>query len=140
MSLNEFLNGIRVLWNVGADEYLSCINPEDRGYFSDEVLWRRFATEPHRTFANLPDQDQERIFALIQRRNEKAGIASDRCAELKRECGEAKITIIRLWEAMEYVQVWLEGAKAGGIAGASDLLSAVDSVLKVSDIDGESVL
>jgi hypothetical protein len=76
MTLEQFLNGIRILWNIGADEYLACINKEDREYFGDESLWGQFATSPHKTFAALPDQDQRRIFALIERRNARAGIAS----------------------------------------------------------------
>ncbi len=75
MTIDEFLNGVRVLWNMNADEYLGCINQEDREYFGDDVLWARFRDEPHKTFAGLPDQDRERIFALIERRNTKAGIA-----------------------------------------------------------------
>jgi hypothetical protein len=74
MTLHQFLNGIRILWNINANEYLACINQEDREYFGDDKLWARFRDEPHRTFAQLPDQDQVRIFALIEQRNVRAGI------------------------------------------------------------------
>ena len=74
MTLRQFLNGLRVLWNLDAAEYLGCINAEDREYFGDEALWNKFVAQPHRTFSGLPDQDQERVFAVIRRRNEKAGI------------------------------------------------------------------
>ena len=77
MTLHEFLNGTRVLWNINADEYLGCINQEDREFFGDGELWGRFRDEPHKTFAGLPDQDQKRIFALIERRNAKAEILGD---------------------------------------------------------------
>jgi len=70
MTLQEFLNGIRVLWNIDADQYLSCINREDREYFGDESMWCRFSDNPHRTFSALPTQDQERLFAIIQQRND----------------------------------------------------------------------
>jgi len=76
MTLAQFLNGLRVLWNIDADEYLACINQEDREHFGDDVLWKRFVSAPHRTFAGLPGQDQKRIFALIERRNIKAGLAA----------------------------------------------------------------
>ena len=76
MTLDQFLNGIRVLWNINAHEYLSCINKEDREYFGDAALWEKFSKAPHKTFAALPDQDQRRIFALIERRNAKAGLAA----------------------------------------------------------------
>lgn len=75
VQLYEFLNGIRVLWNINAAEYLACINAEDREYFGDEELWHRFRGEPHKTFAELPQQDQERLFAIIERRNANAGIS-----------------------------------------------------------------
>jgi len=73
MTLYQFLNGIRILWNINADEYLDCLNKEDREFFGDETLWARFRDDPHRTFSGLPEQDQERIFALIERRNTTAG-------------------------------------------------------------------
>ena len=76
MTLAEFLNGIRVLWNIDADEYLPCINQEDREYFGDNLLWLRFAGDPQRTFSGLPSQDQQRVFALIERKNAKAGIGA----------------------------------------------------------------
>jgi hypothetical protein len=74
MTLYQFLNGTRILWNIGADEYLSCINQEDRDYFGDTKLWKTFQQAPHRTFSGLPDQDQQRIFTLIERRNAKVGL------------------------------------------------------------------
>ena len=74
MPLRQFLNGIRILWNINADEFLGCINVEDREYFGDEALWKRFRDDPHKTFAGLPSQDQERIFAIIQKRNVRAGL------------------------------------------------------------------
>ena len=77
MTLAEFTNGIRVLWNIDAEEYLACINQEDRDYFGDSVLWLRFQGDPHRTFSGLPDQDQRRVFALVERRNAKAGLVSN---------------------------------------------------------------
>ena len=76
MTLDEFLNGVRVLWNIDRHEYLSCINGEDRKYFGEQMLWERFYKEPHRTFAALPTQDQERVFALITGRNRKAGLTA----------------------------------------------------------------
>ena len=76
MTLYQFLNGIRILWNIGADEFLSCINAEDREYFGDSALWKRFRDDPHKTFSGLPEQDQKRIFALIEARNTKAGIGT----------------------------------------------------------------
>jgi hypothetical protein len=76
MTLDEFLNGIRVLWNIDAEQYLACINKEDREYFGDSVLWLRFQGDPHRTFSGLPDQDQRRLFALVERRNADAGISA----------------------------------------------------------------
>lgn len=72
MNLNEFTNGLRVLWNIDMREYLNCINDEDREYIGDEKLWNAFAKEPHRTFAGLPTQDQERVFAIITARHAKA--------------------------------------------------------------------
>lgn len=69
MRLDEFLNGIRVLWNIDADEYLACINVEDREYYGDGPLWEAFRDRPHRTFVGLPTQDQERVFAVIEKRN-----------------------------------------------------------------------
>lgn len=71
MTLQEFLNGVRVLWNIDMREYLTCINDEDREYFGDNKLWGDFAKDAHRTFANLPQQDQERVFAIIEKRNAK---------------------------------------------------------------------
>lgn len=76
MTLYQFLNGIRILWNIGYDEYLACINDEDREFFGDDALWERFATEPHKTFSGLPEQDQTRIFSLIEKRNTQAGIGT----------------------------------------------------------------
>lgn len=71
MSLDEFLNGLRVLWNINAKEYLACINHEDREFFGDKELWEKFAKDAHRTFAGLPTQDQERVFAIITERNSR---------------------------------------------------------------------
>ena len=76
MTLAEFLNGIRVLWNIDADEYLPCINQEDREYYRDVNLWSRFRSAPHMTFSGLPSQDQQRVFALIERKNAEAGIGA----------------------------------------------------------------
>ena len=67
MTLYEFLNGIRILWNIDAHEYLTCINAEDREYFGEAMLWAKFRDNPHRTFAALPEQDQRRIFEIIER-------------------------------------------------------------------------
>lgn len=77
MNIYQFLNGIRVLWNIDAAEYLACINPEDRAHFGDDKLWQRFQAEPHRTFSGLPSQDQERVFAIVERRNAKARLPCD---------------------------------------------------------------
>lgn len=74
MYLYQFLNGLRVLWNLDADEYLACINHDDRDYFGDGPLWSAFTANPHKTFSGLPDQDKERIFAVIQQRNERANL------------------------------------------------------------------
>lgn len=76
MMLAEFSNGLRVLWNIDAAEYLACINGEDREFFGDRALWEKFRDNPHRTFSVLPDQDQRRVFAIIEQRNAKAGIAA----------------------------------------------------------------
>lgn len=76
MTLYQFLNGIRILWNLSADEFLFCINQEDREFFGDKALWTRFRDDPHKTFAGLPEQDQVRIFDLIERRNTAAGIGT----------------------------------------------------------------
>jgi hypothetical protein len=72
MTLEEFTNGVRVLWNIDMRQYLSCINDEDREYVGDEKLWNDFSANAHKTFANLPDQDQRRVFAIIVERNAKA--------------------------------------------------------------------
>ncbi len=75
MLLSEFSNGMRVLWCLSGEEYLKCINAEDREYVGDDKLWERFCTNPHRTFVELPDQDQERLFSIIAHRNYKAGLS-----------------------------------------------------------------
>lgn len=72
MTLEEFANGLRVLWNIDMRQYLTCINEEDREYVGDNKLWEAFRNDPHKTFANLPDQDQRRVFAIITERNAKA--------------------------------------------------------------------
>ena len=69
MNLAQFLNGLRVLFCIDAREYLACINIEDREFFGDAELWKKFASNPHRTFCELPDQDQRRVFAIIEARN-----------------------------------------------------------------------
>ena len=68
MSLERFFNGVRVLWNIDEHEYLACINAEDREHFGDKVLSDRFFKDPHRTVCSLPDQDQRRVFAIIEKR------------------------------------------------------------------------
>lgn len=68
MSLERFLNGVRVLWNIDEREYLSCINTEDREHFGDKHLSDAFFNNPHKTFVSLPDQDQRRVFAIIEKR------------------------------------------------------------------------
>lgn len=73
MTMQQFLNGVRVLWNIDMAEYLACINVEDREHFGDIDLWEKFSRQPHRTFAELPDQDQRRVFAIIEKRNAKQG-------------------------------------------------------------------
>ena len=70
MTLEEFTNGIRVLWNIDRREYLACISEEDREYIGDDKLWEDFRTDAHRTFARLPTQDQRRVFAIIEKRNQ----------------------------------------------------------------------
>jgi len=65
MSLDEFSNGIRVLWNLNRSEYLDCINETDRAFITDPVLWHRFVNDRIRTFLKLPTQDQERIFKRL---------------------------------------------------------------------------
>lgn len=74
MNLRQFSNGLRVLWNISSAEYLACINTDDREHFGDLVLWSRFVKDAHRTFVALPTQDQERVFAIITRRNQEAGL------------------------------------------------------------------
>lgn len=76
MTLYQFLNGIRILWNIPRAQYLSCINQEDREFVGDDELWKNFARDAHKTFSGLPEQDQRRIFALIEDRNTKAGIGT----------------------------------------------------------------
>lgn len=71
MELQEFLNSIRILWNIDRPEYLECINDEDREFLGDQLLWERFARDPHRAFVALSTQDQERVFAIIQERNKR---------------------------------------------------------------------
>jgi len=78
MTLEEFTNGLRVLWNIDMRQYLACINEEDREYVGDNKLWEAFRTDPHRAYAGLPLQDQERVFAIITERNQKA---AERAAE-----------------------------------------------------------
>lgn len=68
MTLERFLNGVRVLWNIDEREYLACINAEDREHFGDKYLSDAFFGNPHRTFVSLPDQDQRRVFAIIDKR------------------------------------------------------------------------
>ncbi len=74
MTIREFMNGVKVLWNIERHEYLACINQEDREHFGDTLLMERFRRDPHRAFCALPTQDQERVFAIITERNKKAGI------------------------------------------------------------------
>ncbi len=76
MTLAEFSNGLRVLLNIDAHEFLGCINAEDRLAVGDKLLWETFRDSPHRTFIRLPTQDQERLFAVIQDRNRKAGLST----------------------------------------------------------------
>lgn len=73
MTLQEFTNGLRVLWCLSGDEYLGCINAEDREYLGDDLLLERFRRDPQKAFAHLPDQDQVRVFAIIEQKNKKAG-------------------------------------------------------------------
>lgn len=75
MTLQEFLHGIRILWNIEGDEYIACINKEDREHFGDDDLMKRFLRDPQRTFVSLPDQDQKRVFAIIEKRNKEAGLS-----------------------------------------------------------------
>lgn len=72
MNLRQFTNGARVLWNIEGDEYLACINKEDREFIGDTILLDRFRRDPHRAFVSLPTQDQERVFAIITERNKRA--------------------------------------------------------------------
>ena len=73
MTLLEFSNGLRVLLNIDEREFLSCINQEDREYFGDKHHSDKFFKNPHRYFCELPTQDQERLFAIITKRNQDAG-------------------------------------------------------------------
>jgi len=69
MTLQEFSKGIRfLLYSIGRDEYLSCINETDRKFIGDSLLWLRFEQDPVPTFLRLPTQDQERVFGLFARR------------------------------------------------------------------------
>ena len=45
----------------------------DQGY---REMYNLNFDDAHKTFAALPDQDQERVFAIIQRCNAKAGLSS----------------------------------------------------------------
>lgn len=72
MTLRQFSNGVRVLWNIERDEFLACINDADRRFVGDEILADAFMTDPIRTFIRLPDQDQERVFKIIERKNKEA--------------------------------------------------------------------
>jgi len=74
LNLQQFLNGVRVLMCINQEEFLACINKEDRLYFGDQELSNRFFKNPHRCFCELPTQDQERLFAIIAERNAKAGL------------------------------------------------------------------
>lgn len=69
MTLDEYLNGLRVLWCIDAVDFLACINEDDRDYFGDDYLWNKFRQSPHRTFVELPTHDQKRIFAIIEERS-----------------------------------------------------------------------
>lgn len=78
MQLHQFLNGLRTLFCIDMREYLSCINTEDREHFGDRELWEKFAKNPHRTFCELPDQDQRRVFAIIEARQQKPPLRDPR--------------------------------------------------------------
>ena len=65
MTIDEFSNGIRVLFNIDRDAYLPCINETDRAFIGDDHLWQRFQKDPVTTFLRLPTQDQERVFGII---------------------------------------------------------------------------
>lgn len=68
MKLHDFSNAVRTLWNIERPEYLACISKEDREFIGDDILWARFEIDPHRTFIALPDQDQRRVFAIVEAR------------------------------------------------------------------------
>lgn len=74
MKFNEFHNGLRVLMCLSGAEFLGCLNDEDREYFGDEKLLEKFRANPHRNFCELPTQDAERLFAIIQEKNAKSAL------------------------------------------------------------------
>lgn len=76
MNLAQFHNGLRVLYCLSGDEFLACINAEDKEFFGTEKLLERFRANPHRYFCECPTQDAERLFAVIIRKNAAAGLSS----------------------------------------------------------------
>lgn len=74
MTLQELLNSIRFFWNIDPGQYLACINAEDREFLGDVLILERFRRDPFRAFVSLPTQDQERVFAIIERKNKEAGL------------------------------------------------------------------
>lgn len=71
MTFCDFHHGLRILICLSGEEFLSCINAEDREFFSDAVLLGRFRKNEFKTFLELPTQDAERLFAIIERKNAK---------------------------------------------------------------------
>lgn len=60
MTLREFSNGLRILWNIEQDEFVKAGCPAED--------WRRFADNPHRYFVGCPDAYQDGLWRIIEGR------------------------------------------------------------------------
>lgn len=76
MTLAQFHNGLRVLYCLSGDEFLACINDEDKEYYGADKLLEKFRANPHKYFVECPTQDAQRLFAVITKRNADAGLAA----------------------------------------------------------------
>lgn len=69
MTYRDFHHALRILLCLSGEEFLSCVNAEDREFIGDDKLLERFRQNEFKTFLELPTQDSERLFALIERKN-----------------------------------------------------------------------
>ena len=69
MTLREFHNGLRVLLNIDAYEFMPAVYPQgtdDQGAaFAD---WEAFRDNPHRWFIQAPDAKAQAIWKIVEGR------------------------------------------------------------------------